>query len=352
MKYELYPPEAPNMGKLFVNHQATGRSGHLSHALLEYRKGCVLAFYSNCSGKRNRWAPGHNGFGWLEFKRSTDYGETWDNGTVLDYSMQCLLNEPFTVSCEKAVSPAEDEIVALCIRNENPNGWEPYLEPVVLRSEDGGHTWSDAVPFCNCKGRIYDALVVDGVIYVLMLAHNDFLTNGPDQRYQLYVSLDHGRSFQLRSELPGDYLAHAYGSLVFREDGSLMAYTYNANDEYNLDCFISHDQGRTWPERVQSYCAKRIRNPQVAKVRGGYILHGRSGCVQPDLPMDFVLYTSEDGLRWDEGRFLCSVPGSTAYYSNNLVMEMPDGSERVLIQASVPYDKGRVNIAHWVMTIR
>ena len=116
MKYELYPPEAPNMGKLFVNHQATGRSGHLSHALLEYRKGCVLAFYSNCSGKRNRWAPGHNGFGWLEFKRSTDYGETWDNGTVLDYSMQCLLNEPFTVSCEKAVSPAEDEIVALCIR--------------------------------------------------------------------------------------------------------------------------------------------------------------------------------------------------------------------------------------------
>ena len=44
--------------------------------------------------------------------------------------------------------------------------------------------------------------------------------------------------------------------------------------------------------------------------------------------------------------------GSTAYYSNNLVMELPDGSERVLIQASVPYDKGRVNIAHWVLTIR
>ena len=109
--------------------------------------------------------------------------------------------------------------------------------------------------------------------------------------------------------------------------------------------------GRTWTERVNSFCAKRIRNPQVAKVRGGYILHGRSGCVLPDLPMDFVLYTSEDGLRWDEGRFLCSVPSSTAYYSNNLVMDMPDGSQRVLIQASVPYSKGRVNIAHRTMTL-
>ena len=43
-------------------------------------------------------------------------------------------------------------------------------------------------------------------------------------------SRDHGRSFQLRSELPGAYLSHAYGSLVFREDGSMVANTYKNND--------------------------------------------------------------------------------------------------------------------------
>ena len=266
--------------------------------------------------------------------------------------MDCLLNEPFTVSCEKAVSPAENVIVALCIRNEDPNGWEPYLEPVVLRSVDGGTTWSDAELFCPRKGRIYDALTKDGIIYVLMLAHDDFLTNAPDQRYQLYISRDQGKHFELRSELPGEYPAHAYGSLAFRDDGSLIAYTYNERDEYDLDCFISRDGGRTWPERVKSFCARRIRNPQVAKVRGGYILHGRSGCVLPGLPTDFVLYTGTDGIHWDEGRILCSLPsgGGSSYYSNNLVLELPDGSQRVLIQASVPYDHGRVNIAHWIMT--
>ena len=242
LKYDLYPPRTPNAGILFVDHQAKGRSGHLSHALVEYKKGCVLAFYSNCSGKRNK---GHNGFGWLEYRRSTDYGSTWDGGTVLPYSMDCLLNEPYTVSCEKAVSPAENVVVALCIRNEDPNGWEPYLEPVTLRSEDGGITWSDAMPFCPRRGRIYDAVVADGVIYALMLAIIDFLTSAPDQRYQLYVSEDQGRSFELRSELPGEYLSHAYGSLAFRDDGSLVAYTYDHEDEYNLDCFISRDQGRT-----------------------------------------------------------------------------------------------------------
>ena len=44
LKYDLYPPETPNTGILFVDHRAKGRSGHLSHALVEYKKGCVLAF--------------------------------------------------------------------------------------------------------------------------------------------------------------------------------------------------------------------------------------------------------------------------------------------------------------------
>ena len=349
MKYRLIPGDIPNEGILFVDHSIQNRSGHLSHALAEYRKGCVFALWSNCSGNRNRWAPGHNGFGWLEYATSADMGETWSKPKVLPYSWESFLNEPFTVSCEKAVSPRENRIVLFCIRNENPNGWEPYLEPVVLISNNGGENWSKPKKFCDCKGRIYDAMIIEGKIYVLMLANDDFATSKPEHRYQLYVSVDEGESFSLLSELPGEYLHHAYGSMELLPDGSLICYAYNEQDEFNLDYWISRDAGLSWTEQSKSFCKRRIRNPQVARVKGGYILHGRSGCVDSSLPMQFVLYTSQDGIHWDDGTMLCDKRGNAAYYSNNLVMNRDDGSQRVLIQASVSYDKGRVNIAHWIM---
>ena len=337
-------------GEIFVDHQKNGRSGHLSHALVEYKKGCVMAFYSNCSGTRNRYAPGHNGFGWLEYRRSEDGGKTWDDARVLPYSWDALINQVFTVSCEKAVSTAENEIVALCIRNLNPNGWEPYLEPVALRSEDGGETWSDAAVICDKRGRIYDAVVHEGSIYLLMLANDDFLAQKPEHRYYIYRSDDHGRSFVLHGELPGDTKGHAYGSMVITERGDLICYEYDSTDEYNLVYHISRDMGKTWIESGKSFCKKRIRNPQVAKVSGGYLLHGRAGCLSDELPMHFVLYTSLDGIHWDEGVYIYESEGKTAYYSNNIVLE-ENGKERVLIQASVPYTKGCVNVAHWLLTL-
>ncbi|MBQ9510136.1 MAG: exo-alpha-sialidase [Clostridia bacterium] len=353
INYEITPREVPCNGIMFVDHQKAGRSGHLSHALVEYKKGCVMAFYSNCSPTRNKWAPGHNGFGWLEYKRSTDGGKTWDSPRVFPYSWDSFINQPFTVSCEKAVSTKENEIIALCIRNENPNGWEPYLEPVVVISEDGGESWSEAALLCDKKGRVYDAIVHDGSIYVLMLANDDWLAKRPDDRYYIYRSDDSGKSFYLWSELPGDTNGHAYGNMAMRDDGAIICYEYDANDEFNMVYHISFDMGKTWVENGKSYCAKRIRNPQVASVKGGFILHGRSGCDDKTLPMNFVLYTSKDGINWDDGTFIC-VPenGMTAFYSNNLVLNLPDGGQRVLIQSSVPYSKGCVNIAHWFLDIK
>ena len=350
VKYDITPDGIPNMGEMFVDHEKNGRSGHLSHALVEYKKGCVMAFWSNCSGTRNKWWPGHNGFGWLEYRRSTDGGRTWDEPRVFPYSWDSFLNQPFTVSCEKAVSTKENEIVALCIRNENPNGWEPYLEPVVVRSEDGGETWSDAALLCDKKGRVYDARVWDGRIYVLMLANDDWLAKLPEHRYYIYVSDDGGKSFTLHGELPGDTANHAYGAMIRRDDGSLVCYEYDTKDEYNMVYHISDDMGKTWRESGKSYVKKRIRNPQIAKVRGGYILHGRAGCMSNELPMDFVLYTSPDGITWDDGVYICSSSSGTAYYSNNLVLDEGD-RQRVLIQASVPYSGAKVNISHWFLDI-
>ena len=83
VSYKIFPENLPNEGVMFVDHQKDGRSGHMSHALVEYKKGHVMAFYSDCSGKRN---GGHNGFGWIEYKRSADGARTWDAGRKLDYT--------------------------------------------------------------------------------------------------------------------------------------------------------------------------------------------------------------------------------------------------------------------------
>ena len=357
VKYTITPNPLPNEGEMFIDHQAAGRSGHMSHALVEYKKGHVLAFYSNCSKNRNK---GHTGFGWIEYKRSTDGTNTWDEATKLEYTWNAFLNEAFTVSCEKAVSPAENEIVVFCTRNLNPNGWEPYASPVALKSMDGGETWSEPISVSKEDGRIYDAICRDGIIYALMMHNRGFDATQPSHRYCIYESLDGGMSFQLKSMLPGDNMGHAYGAMEMTEDGKLMVWTYSRGDEYNLDYFVSDDLGATWSERGKSYCAKRIRNPQIARVRGGYILHGRSGCESFELPLNFVLYTSEDGIHWDEGVYLYDTEARIgAFYSNNLVLDREDGSQMVLIQSSIPYHDyykpgeggGLVNISHWKLEI-
>ena len=349
VNYKITPKNIPNNGILFVDNEKKHRSGHLSHALVEFGKGCIMAFYSNCSPTRNKNIPGHNGFGWLEYRRSYDGGRTWDEPRVFPYSWDSFINQPFTVSCEKAVSTKENEIVAFCLRNENPNGWDPFLEPVVVRSEDGGETWSDPIPFCDRKGRIYDAHVWNGKIFVLMLANAEWLAKSPDHGYCIYVSEDGGRTFSLWSEIPDNTDGHTYGTMTLLGGGSLICYEYDVNDEFRLVYHISDDMGKTWRESGKSYFAKRIRNPQIAKVRGGYILHGRSGNVPNDLPVQFVLYTSRDGIVWDEGEYVCALSG-TAYYSNNIVLE-ESGRQRVLIQSSIPYRGGCVNVAHWFLDI-
>ena len=268
-----------------------------------------------------------------------------------DYAWNSFLNEPFTVSCEKAVSVAEDEIVAICLRNENPNGWEPYLEPTVVKSKDGGKTWSDATLLCDKKGRVYDAIVCNGDIYVLMLANDDFLAKLPEHRYYIYKSSDGGDTFSLHGELPGDVVGYAYGNMAVRDDGRLLCVVYNSKDEYNMPYYISSDMGKTWDETGVSYLKKRIRNPQIAKVKYGFLLCGRAGCMSNELPMHFVLYTSKDGINWDEGRYI-SENGQTAYYSNMLVCDNDDGGQTVIVQASVPYSKGRTNISHWTINIK
>ncbi len=88
----------------------------------------------------------------------------------------------------------------------------------------------------------------------------------------------------------------------------------------------------------------------MAAFRNGYVLHGRSGSYgDSELKGHFVLYTSPDGINWNEGRYLKMQTAGAGAYSNNLLVHDPENKKppRLLIQASHAYDQSKTNIYHW-----
>ena len=352
--FVIEPPDPPNQGILFVDHAATGRSGHLGHALVEYAPGEILAFYPNCSDANN----GHNGDGWMEYRRSGDSGHTWSESQSLAYSKQTYDSGcGRSVMCEKAVRTGDGAIVLFNLECGNTPGkrfaWQPLGVPTFLRSTDGGMTWDEAKPMGDEPGRIWDAIVHDGTIFVLEL-HNDsqiyWYGNQPEHHYSLYVSTDNGRTFRRRSILPFEIDGRGYGTMAILVDGSLIAYIYNIADEKHLDYVVSQDGGDTWSEVQTAYFARQIRNPQMAAFKDGYVLHGRSGSMgEEGVKGHFVLYTSRDGMHWDEGRYLQMQTAGAGAYSNNLLVGDPHTGipRRLLIQASHAYEADKTNVMHW-----
>lgn len=345
------PSPVPNDGLMFADHSPSRRSGHLGHALAECLNGELLAFYPSCNDDNN----GHSGNGWMEFKRSFDYGQTWENPVKLDYSFDMWASKcGRTAMAEKAVTTDTGAIVLfhlICDMQVNGSIWEPYWEPTYTRSEDHGHTWSDAKQLCPLRGRVYDALYKDGVIYALMFANDATVHYAgilPGHQYQLYESHDDGRTFSLSSTLSINPQGRCYGTMEFMENGDLIVYVYNLNDEYHADYCVSHDNGITWCAPGKSYFAKCIRNPQLVRFGDGYFLHGRSGSLCAD-PGHFVIYFSNDGFSWDAGHCLRKRGPGAGAYSNNLVVKKygDPTQDRLLIHASHPYDAHRTNVVYW-----
>ena len=72
----------------------------------------------------------------------------------------------------------------------------------------------------------------------------------------------------------------------------------------------------------KAFMAKKIRNPQMAAFKDGFVLHGRSGN-KGEGRNHFVLYTSHDGVHWDAGRYLRMGEAGAGAYSNNLIVHNP-----------------------------
>lgn len=349
--FRVTPSPLPNDGLTFVDHSPNRRGGHLGHALVECLNGELLAFYPNCNDDN----AGHSGNGWMEFKRSLDHGASWSEPEKLAYSYQMWAGgSARTAMCEKAVATDLGSIVLfhlICDMEVNGSIWEPYWEPTYTRSEDRGHTWSQAKQLCPLRGRVYDALYKDGVIYALMFANDAAVHYAgvfPEHQYHLYESRDDGKTFSLVSVIPFDTKGRCYGTMEFMENGDLVAYVYDMNDEEHADYCVSHDLGRTWCAPRKAYFAKCIRNPQLVRFGGGYFMHGRSGSLGEN-PGHFVIYYSNDGFVWDEGHYMRMRGPGAGGYSNSLIVgkHCCDIPQRLLIHTSHPYEEHRTNIIYW-----
>ena len=335
--------------ELYVDNQSRKRSGHMSHAMVEYLPGKIIAFNSNCSAER---LDGHSAFGWMEYRYSEDYGRTWGEIKELEYSKKLLLDGVYTMSVEKAVI-VDGVITIFAVRNTQFEEicCEPWDTPIIMQSHDYGKTWSDPVEFSSYKGRIYDAVVKDNKIYALEVCNENHVCKTPDNLYRLFRSDDGGKSFHEVSIVDTKHLGHAYGALLVRKDGALLAYANNIENGFELDISISMDNGTTWKQLPTVTCPKGIRNVQVSALEDGYIMHGRA--IHKDAPwgQGFVFYSSKDGIQWDEGVYVEEYKRS-CYYSNNLLIREPGCKERLLVQYSDTYGPvNQVNVCHLTVTL-
>lgn len=345
--YKVTPSDVPNYGIMFVDHSIHGRSGHLGHALVQCANGDLLAFYPNCSDD----GKGHSAVGWMEYKRSGDYGKTWGPPITYHYSREYFkMFGDTSVMAEKAVVTKNGTIVVfhlLCDISENPL-WEPYKVPTYCMSYDNGVTWTKEEELDESKGRIYDAIYYDNEILVLKFCNDASISwtgSLPEHQYLLLASNDEGKSFQKRSILPFDVKNRGYGTICLLRNNELIAYCYNSCDEYHADYVLSRDFGRTWDKPKKAYFSKKIRNPQMISFGNGYLMHGRSGNEEPGAG-NLIIYYSQDGIHWEYGCVLAKCEAGYGAYSNSMEVCAPD-RKRLYIQSSHAYEENKTNILAW-----
>ena len=74
---------------LYVDNESRGRSGHMTHAIVEYAPGKLIDFNSNCSAVIH---GGHSTYGFVEYRLSNDGGENFSEIYELPYSKKSFFD--------------------------------------------------------------------------------------------------------------------------------------------------------------------------------------------------------------------------------------------------------------------
>ena len=333
---------------LYIDNEARNISGHMGHPMLNLGNGKIIDFNSNVSSIR---CDGHSGFGWMEYRLSEDYGETFGDFIEIPYTKNVLLDGLYSAIIETAVACDDGSVVAFCniFSQENSICCDPYGKPTYIRSVDGGKTWENAKTLSEFEGRVYASRYHKGSIYTLEFCNREVVGANENDLYRIFISNDNGKSFSELCVVPfKSTKGRFYGTIQFDMNDNLFVYAYNENCEEEMDYAISKDFGKTWCKTGVCYLDKKIRNPQVAILDGQFILHGReAGNIN-----SFVLYTSEDGINWDEGSRIVDYHPAVSFYSNNVIVTK-DEKDRLLVQYSQTYKESCcVNIYHmWIESI-
>ena len=343
---------SPDGGELFTDRHCTNESSHLGHGMVEYEKGKVLAFTSRNNGEN--WG-GHNGFGYTEMKFSDDAGKSWSEAVPFPYSKTLYdMDLGLYSACEKAVLASDGTIIEFNLISDLIDskgcGWEPYGRPTYSKSRDGGKTWGKAKALSQYRGRVYDARVFGGDIYVLAHLGREPM-KGVLTSYHLYRSTDCGETFDDISTLPfypTFDTACYYGTMSVLHDGRLIVYVYyDRGDERHIAYSTSGDMGLTWSRPEESYFAKRIRNMQLIAFENSFFCFGRSGSHGEEQEQGHnVVYCSKDGINWDEGHYLKYRTASAGAYSNAIIVH-DGGRERILYHASWAYRRSMTDVYQW-----
>ena len=334
---------------LYVNNESRERSGHMSHAMVEWAPGKIIDFNSNCSAAIHM---GHSTFGWIEYRISEDGGNTFSKEYDFPFSKKVFYDGINTVALEKAVACDNGRIVTFCLFNDAHKLCEPWITPpVVITSDNGGKDWSKPNKAFKHSGRIYDAVYHNGIIYVLQFCNDatvSFLGNKEEHIYRIYKSENNGESFEEISIIPTNTLGRSYASIIFDANDKLHLYIYNVNDEHNPDHLTSEDFGKNWVSEGVCHLAKGSRNIQTALIDGVFVLHCRGEEANRN---KLALYTSVNGYDWDEGEFIDYTEHDTCFYSNNLVLKNNENKSKMLIQYSHSYFEKCVNVRHMWLEI-
>jgi len=302
------------------------RCSHGGPVCMEYANGTLVAFYANTSS--------HNIDGWSEYALSRDRGRTWDKCHPFPYSKEAYGKDPKQPVWIEEGLVTEKGTAVLFLTHFRKGG---RTGNSIARSYDHGTTWSDPEPLANEMTGYPAAVAVAGDMnYVLF----DSVKNG---YHELHVSTDDGQTWNRRSTLPLQKDAW-YGAMCVMEDGRLLTGAYVTHDENHLYYCISQDGGRTWGKQEKTFLDKKIRDPELAYLDGKYYLHGRSG-QNGEGSRRFVIYQSNDGIRWKNGVIVSGDKGHPDGYSHNCIINKYDSntSNDLMILYSIAYKSPRTS---------